>query len=270
MYAVISTGGKQYRVAKGDVVRVELLGDDVGAKVSIDAVSLVAADDQVHVGTPVVAGASVEATVVEVGRGQKVLAFKKKRRKGYRRKIGHRQAYTALQIDDIVAPSGAKKPAAKKPAAKKPAAKKPAAKKPAAKKPAAKKPAAKKPAAKKTAAKEEAPKEAAAKKVAPKKAASKKAAAKKPAAATTGDDNLKRIEGIGPKIESVLKDAGISTFAALAASDEAALRGILETAGGRLRSHDPTTWPKQAVLAAEERWDELKELQDRLAGGREG
>ncbi len=267
MYAVISTGGKQYRVAKGDVVRVELLGDDVGAKVSIDTVRLVAADDQVHVGTPVVDGASVEATVVEVGRGQKILAFKKKRRKGYRRKIGHRQAYTALQIDDIVAPSGAKKPAGKKPAAKKAAASGEAPKKASAKKEtpkdAAKLAAPAKPAAK------AAPKNAAGKKPAA-KAAPKKAAVKKRAAAVTGDDNLKRIEGIGPKIESVLKDAGIPTFAALAAADEAALRGILETAGGRLRSHDPTTWPQQAALAAEERWDELKELQDRLAGGREG
>ncbi|HJO04773.1 MAG TPA: 50S ribosomal protein L21 [Acidobacteriota bacterium] len=229
MYAVIKTGGKQYRVAKGDVVRVERLRDDVGAKVSIDSVSLVAADDQVHVGTPIVDGASVEATVVEVGRGQKLLAFKKKRRKGYRRKIGHRQAYTALQIDDIVL-SGSGKLVSKKAAAKKPAAKKPAAKKP----------------------------------------STKKATADKPEQTAASDDNLKRIEGIGPKIESVLKDAGIMTFAALAGSDEAALRGILEAAGGRLRSHDPTTWPSQAALAAEERWDDLKELQGRLTGGKEG
>ncbi len=233
MYAVINTGGKQYRVAKGDVLRVELLGDDVGTKVSIDAVSLVAADDQVHIGTPIVDGASVEATVVEVGRGQKLLAFKKKRRKGYRRKIGHRQAYTALQIDEIVLPSGGKS-AAKKAAAKKAAKEKPA------KQAVAKKPVAKKP------------------------------AAKRAEQASPGDDNLKRIEGIGPKIESVLKDAGITTFTDLAGSDDPALRAILEAAGGRLRSHDPTTWPEQAALAAEERWDDLKELQDRLAGGREG
>ena len=224
MYAVINTGGKQYRVAKGDVVRVELLRDDVGAKVSIDAVSLVAADDQVHVGTPIVDGASVEATVVEIGRRQKLMAFKKKRRKGYRRKIGHRQSFTALQIDDIVLPTGGK-----------------------------------------SAAKKAAPKKAAVK-----EAPAKETAAKAPKKAAAGDDNLKRIEGIGPKIESVLKDAGIATFAALAGSDEAALRGVLEAAGGRLRSHDPTTWPAQAALAAEERWDDLKELQDRLAGGREG
>ena len=229
MYAVINTGGKQYRVAKGDVVRVELLRDDLGSKVSIDSVSLVAVDDQVHVGTPIVDGASVVATVVEVGRGQKLLAFKKKRRKGYRRKIGHRQAYTALQIDDIILSSrglsGSKKAAAKKPVASEAVVKQPS---------------------------------------------SKKAVAEKLEQAAIDDDNLKRIEGIGPKIESVLKDAGIMTFADLAGSDEVTLRGILEAAGGRLRSYDPRAWPEQAVLASEERWDELKELQGRLAGGREG
>ena len=104
MYAVIETGGKQYRVAEGDVVRVELLPEEVGAQVAIESVNLLATDEQVHVGTPTVAGAIVRATVVERGRGPKVIAFKKKRRKGYRRKIGHRQEFTALKIDEIVVP----------------------------------------------------------------------------------------------------------------------------------------------------------------------
>ena len=102
MYAVIETGGKQYRVSEGDVVRVELLGSEVGSEVSISAVYLVADGDEVQVGRPTVAGASVKGTVVTEGRGPKVVAFKKKRRKGYRRKIGHRQNYTALRIDKIV------------------------------------------------------------------------------------------------------------------------------------------------------------------------
>ena len=113
MYAVIETGGKQYRVAEGQVVRVEKLADDIGSKVSIDA-SLVATDDAILVGTPLVEGAKVNATVVDIDRGAKVIAFKKKRRKGYRRRIGHRQTFTALKIDEIVAP---KQPAAKKKAA---------------------------------------------------------------------------------------------------------------------------------------------------------
>ena len=102
MYAVIETGGKQYRVSEGDVVRVESLPSSVGDKVSISEVHLVADGKKVQVGTPTVKGASVTGTVVEEGRGRKVIAFKKKRRKGYKRKIGHRQNYTALRIDKIV------------------------------------------------------------------------------------------------------------------------------------------------------------------------
>ncbi|MFW6198257.1 MAG: 50S ribosomal protein L21, partial [Acidobacteriota bacterium] len=94
MYAVINTGGKQYRVNEGQVLRVELLPEQVGDEVSLDSVGLVATDDDVLVGTPTVQGASVKARVVEVGKGPKVIAFKKKRRKGYRRKVGHRQPYT--------------------------------------------------------------------------------------------------------------------------------------------------------------------------------
>lgn len=104
MYAVISTGGKQYRVNEGDIVRVELLDSELGAEVSIDDVNLLATDSDVHVGTPNVSGAVVHARVVEVGKGGKVLAFKKKRRTGYSRKIGHRQPFTALKIEKIVAP----------------------------------------------------------------------------------------------------------------------------------------------------------------------
>ncbi len=110
MYAVIETGGKQYRVTEGEVVRVEKLDDEVGSKVSIDA-AFVATEDAVHVGTPLVKGAKVNATVVDIDRGAKVIAFKKKRRKGYKRRIGHRQTFTALKIDEIVMP---KKRAAKK------------------------------------------------------------------------------------------------------------------------------------------------------------
>ena len=107
MYAVIETGGKQYRVSQGDVVRVERLEENVGEQVAIDAVHLIADGKAVFVGRPNVEGAEVRATVVEEGRGRKVVSFKKKRRKGYRRKIGHRQDYTALQIEEIIAP-GAK------------------------------------------------------------------------------------------------------------------------------------------------------------------
>ncbi|MCH7823763.1 MAG: 50S ribosomal protein L21 [Acidobacteria bacterium] len=102
MYAVIETGGKQYRVSEGDVVRVERLASSVGDEVSISEVHLVADGKSVQVGHPTIPGASVKGTVVDEGRGRKLISFKKKRRKGYRRKIGHRQSYTALRIDKIV------------------------------------------------------------------------------------------------------------------------------------------------------------------------
>lgn len=130
MYAVIETGGKQYRVAEGDVVRVELLADEVGSRVAIDAVNLVGTDETVHIGTPRVQGAVVKATVVEHGRGRKLISFKKKRRKGYRRKIGHRQSFTALKIEEIVVPAPSEKKEAEAAAEPKVAAKPKAAEKP--------------------------------------------------------------------------------------------------------------------------------------------
>ena len=82
-------------------------------------------------------------------------------------------------------------------------------------------------------------------------------------------DKLAKIEGIGPKIAEILTSNGIATFAQLAEAEVDRLKEILEAAGSRFKSHDPTTWPKQAALAAADKWDELKELQDRLDGGRE-
>jgi predicted flap endonuclease-1-like 5' DNA nuclease len=111
--------------------------------------------------------------------------------------------------------------------------------------------------------------EAPAKKAAAKKEAAPKAeAAPKKAAAKAGKDDLKLIEGIGPKIAEVFGAAGISTFAELAGTDAAKLREILDAAGSQFASHDPTTWPQQAALAAEGKMDELKQLQDEWLGGR--
>jgi predicted flap endonuclease-1-like 5' DNA nuclease len=89
-------------------------------------------------------------------------------------------------------------------------------------------------------------------------------------AAPSEKDDLKRIEGIGPKIEAMLNDDLIFTWADLAAAPVDRLRGILRKGGNRYKMHDPKSWPDQAKLAAEGRWDELQELQDVLQGGREG
>ncbi|QVL46037.1 MAG: 50S ribosomal protein L21 [Methylophilaceae bacterium] len=137
MYAVIKTGGKQYKVAAGDYLKVEKLDGDVGSKVVIDKILMVADGDNVTIGSPLVAGAKVNATVLSHGKGDKVMIFKFHRRKHYRKTQGHRQSYTEIQIDDING-KGTVKAAAKPAAAKATVAEKPvAAKKPAAKKAAA-------------------------------------------------------------------------------------------------------------------------------------
>ena len=102
MYAVIKTGGKQYRVSAGDKLKVEKLVGDVGSDVTIDQVLMLADGDNVTIGAPVIAGASVQAKVLSHGRGDKVMIFKFRRRKHYRKTQGHRQDYTEIQIGDIV------------------------------------------------------------------------------------------------------------------------------------------------------------------------
>ena len=101
MYAVIKTGGKQYRVSPGESVKVETIEAEVGATVVIEQVLMVADGDAVKVGNPLVAGAKVSATVVSHGRGPKVHIFKMRRRKHYQKNQGHRQNYTELRVDAI-------------------------------------------------------------------------------------------------------------------------------------------------------------------------
>ncbi len=181
MYAVVETGGKQYRVSIGDKLKVEKLDVEEGASLQLDKVLMISDDGKVTVGAPHVEGTAVEATVLGQGRGEKIRVVKFKRRKKYRRLQGHRQSFTELEITAI---GGTKAPA-------------------------------KKAAAKKAAPKAEAKKEAPAAKAKKAKAAPKKTAAK--ASATSDGDKLTTINGIGPVIEGKLKDLGITTFAQIAA-----------------------------------------------------
>ncbi|MFP7755641.1 50S ribosomal protein L21 [Thermodesulfobacteriota bacterium B35] len=103
MYAIIRTGGKQYQVAAGDTLRVEKLQGNVGDTVEIDDVLMVVDGESVRIGQPVVDGARVIARIAEQGKAKKVIVFKKKRRKGFQVKKGHRQQYTALTIEEISA-----------------------------------------------------------------------------------------------------------------------------------------------------------------------
>ncbi len=169
MYAVVKTGGKQYKVAKDDKIVVDRLEAEAGSALVLDEVLMVANGDQVNVGSPTVKDAVVGATILRHTRGDKIMVFRRKRRKNFRRIRGHRQDLTLIQITDI-APDGKLKPAAKKAETAKPAAKKagtdkaPAAKKATSAKPAAKKAATSdKPAAKKTSAAAKKPAKASAK-----------------------------------------------------------------------------------------------------------
>ena len=224
MYAIVEIAGQQFKVAKDQKVYVHRLQGEEGSKVTFDNVLLTEDKGNVTIGAPAIEGAAVTAKILSHLQGDKVIVFKKKRRKGYRKKNGHRQALSEIQIESIAA-SGAKK-------------------------------ATKKAAPKKAEAKVEAPK-AEVKKATTKKAAPKKAKA----------DDLKKIEGAGPKAAEALVNAGLDTFAKVAKTDAAKLSEILSEASSRLSHIVTDTWPKQAGLAADGKWDELKELQDRLDGG---
>ncbi len=101
MYAVIRSGGKQYRVNQGGSLRVEKLPGEVGSSVTLDEVLMIGGDGDVKIGTPKVDGAQITGTIVAQGRGQKIRVFKMKRRKGYRRSQGHRQDFTEIRVDEI-------------------------------------------------------------------------------------------------------------------------------------------------------------------------
>lgn len=101
MYAVIRSGGKQYRVSQGGSLRVEKLPGEVGSSVTLDDVLMIGGEGDVKIGTPKVDGAEITGTIVAQGRGAKIRVFKMKRRKGYRRTQGHRQDYTEIRVDAI-------------------------------------------------------------------------------------------------------------------------------------------------------------------------
>ena len=172
MYALVKTGGKQYRVSKDDTILVERLSAEEGEQVILNDIVMLGDGDKVTIGTPLVDGAGVSATVVRQTRGPKIIIFRRKRRKNHRRTQGHRQDLTLLKIIDIAEDAKSLKTA-------KPVTKATPKKATASEAPAPKAAAAKKPTAKKAAPKAAAVKKPTAKKAAPKAAAAKKSAAKK-------------------------------------------------------------------------------------------
>jgi large subunit ribosomal protein L21 len=211
MFAVIRTGGKQYRVAKDDVIAVEKLAGAAGEAVAFTDVLMVGGDGGPELGAPLVDGATVTGEVVEQTRQAKIIVFKKKRRKNHRRTHGHRQLTTLVRITDILT-GGARPPAAKRAAARAPA-------------------------------------KAAGEAAAAKAAATSAAKAEAAPAAPAGKDDLKQIGGIGPVIENKLNALGITTFAqiaALGADDVARIDAELNFRGRIEREN----WVAQAARLA--------------------
>jgi len=227
MYAVIKTGGKQYRVSPGDMLKVESIDAEVGATIDFEEIMMIANGEDITVGAPTIASAKVAALVVAHGRAKKVEIVKFRRRKHHQKRTGHRQNFTQVQIQNINGEGAPERVATPK-----------------------------------TAEAEEVA--APAKKAAPKK----EAKADKPAAKTkSSSDDLSKIEGIGPKAAAALVEGGIASFSDLAKASVEDIQKILEEAEGRFSSLKPATWSKQAILAADGKWDELKTLQDNIDGG---
>ena len=197
MYAVLKSGGKQYKVEEGQVLRLEKLPGDVGSAIKFDQILMIGDGESIQVGQPLVDGASVEARIVDQGRGKKIIVFKYKRRKRYRRKQGHRQEFTAIQVDSILTKTkSAPKKAEPEKEAKAPKAEKTATKKAEPEKAEAKEVKAKKAESKKEDVKKAEPKKAAAKKAEPAKKETKKAEPKKaaPKKAETKKTTAKKAE----------------------------------------------------------------------------
>ncbi len=233
MYAVIRTGGKQYKVAADDILKIEKIPGAVGETVQFSDVLMLGGEGDAQVGAPLIDGASVAAEVVEQGRGDKIIVFKKKRRKNYRRKLGHRQDLTVVRITEIL--TGGGKPSKAKAARKADEAakteKKAAAKTKVDQPKTAEKPAAKKPEA---------------------KPAAEKQAAKALFKAPKGEpDDLKKISGVGPAIEKKLNDQGITKFEQIAAFSKQDIAKVDEVLNfkGRIERDD---WIAQAKKLAKD------------------
>lgn len=202
MYAIVEIAGLQYKIEQDQKLYVHRLEGNEGDSVTFDRV-LLTDNGSVTIGAPVIEGTAVTAKILKHLKGDKVIVFKKKRRKGYQKSNGHRQYLTQIEITTVGA--GAAKKAPKKEVIK--------------------------------------------------------------ADSSKGDD-LTKVEGIGPKVADLFAENGIKTFADLAAKSVEELKAILTPKGGRYASMEPGTWPEQAKMAAEGKWDELKKWQDELNGGK--
>jgi large subunit ribosomal protein L21 len=222
MYAVIKTGGKQYKVAEGDILKVEKLDAEAGDVVAFDQVLMLGGDGDAMVGSPTVDGASVTGEVLDIRKDKKVLVFKKRRRQNYRRKKGHRQWIAVISVAEILKPGAKSKLSAKAKTAKTEAPKAEAK--------------AEKPAAKKAEAPKAAPKAEAPKKEAPKAAAA--------------NDDLTQLTGVGPAFAKKLNEAGVTGFAQIAAWDAAEIDRLDGEISGLKTKAEKGDWVAEAKKLA--------------------
>ena len=236
MYAVIKTGGKQYRVSAGEKLKIEQIPADIGATITFNEVLAVGAGADLVFGAPLVSGAKVDATVVSHGRGDKVTIFKMRRRKHYQRHGGHRQNYTEVFFSAIFGADGTELAKADMPVVVP------------------------------YVAGQTAPAAVAASAAVAKPAPVKKAA-KVRGKKRDGSDDLELIEGVGPKIAGLLVDAGINTFDALAKAPVESVQAALDAGGSKFNLAKPETWAEQALLAAKGDWAAFDKLTEELVGG---
>jgi large subunit ribosomal protein L21 len=236
MYAVIKTGGKQYRVSAGEKLKVEQIPADIGATVTFNEVLAVGAGADLVFGAPLVSGAKVDVTVVDHGRGEKVRIFKMRRRKHYQRHGGHRQNFTEVFIAAIYGANGAQLAKADAPVISAPVTHAAAA-----------------------------PVVAKAAKAAPAAKAAKPAKAR--GKARDGSDDIEMIEGVGPKIAVLLRDANLGTFDAISKASIEQLKAALDAGGSKFNIAKPDTWAEQAALAAKGDWAAFDKLTEELVGG---
>jgi large subunit ribosomal protein L21 len=211
MYAVIKTGGKQYKVAEGDILKVEKLDAEAGDVVAFDEVLMLGGDGDALVGSPTVDGASVTGEVLDIRKDKKVLVFKKRRRQNYRRKKGHRQWIAVISVAEILKPGAKSKLSAKAKTAKT------------------------------EAPKAEAKAEKPAAKAAPKKEAPKAAAA---------NDDLTQLTGVGPAFAKKLNEAGVTGFAQIAAWTDAEIERLDGEISGLKTKAEKGDWVAEAKKLA--------------------
>ncbi len=216
MYAVIKTGGKQYKIAEGDILKVEKLDAEAGDVVAFDEVLMLGGDGDALVGSPTVDGASVTGEVLDIRKDKKVLVFKKRRRQNYRRKKGHRQWIAVISVAEILKPGAKSKLSAKAKTAKTEA-----------------------PAA-------EAKAEKPAEKAAPKNEAPKKEAPK----AAAANDDLTQLTGVGPAFVKKLNEAGVTGFAQIAAWDAAEIDRLDGEISGLKTKAEKGDWVAEAKKLA--------------------